>query len=533
MSSYIFRNSTIEPFFQGAEYSFSQYYDINHIPENVNTFIWFYQVPFGTERKSLIEEIEQYYKNLVFVSNRISKNKLFLVFTLHDYLNFNFSSGDFELKNTIDDFNRKIIKLMEEHVNLKVIDFRDFTCKFESDELIDWKFYYNAQIYLNLKLINPFKTWFQSQLNAVLYKRKKCIIVDLDNTLWGGVLGEEGIHGIQIGNDYPGSAFLHFQKALIELVNNGVILALCSKNNEQDILDVWEQNPYNIINKKHISAYRINWNNKADNIREIIQELNIGADSVVFVDDNPTEREIIKHYLPDVEVPDFPEHPYLLPRFTKNLVESYFVNYRTTEEDLKKTEQYQMNAARAKAQESFSDISEYLESLEIEIKVEPINEFNIERIAQMTQKTNQFNLTTRRYDVSSIRSMHDSGALIYVASVKDKFGDNGITGLIIIESTGSENAKIDSYLLSCRILGKGIEDAFFLYTLQMLKERNIKKVESIFIPSSKNAQVANFYDKFGFELCKEEEGSKNYVFNLDEHQLEIKPYYKITTTSHA
>lgn len=535
MSFFIFRNATIEPFFQGTEFAFSQYYDINYLPEDVNHYIWFYQVPFNAEHNSLSEEINQYFNNLLFVLERVQKDKTFLVFSLNDYLNFTYSSGDFQLKKAIDHFNKRILDLADSQSNVKVIDFRNFTDNYGRDELIDWKYYYNAQIYLNLKLIKPFKVWFQRQLDAINFKRKKCIIVDLDNTMWGGVLGEEGLHGIQIGNDYPGAAFLHFQKTIIELVNHGIILAICSKNNEEDILEVWEKNPFNLVNSKHVSAHRINWNNKADNIKEIIQELNIGADSVVFIDDNPTEREIVKHYLPEVAVPEFPKHPYLLPDFSKYIIESYFRNYNVTEEDQKKTEQYKLRSARAKAQESFSDISEYLRSLDIEIQIQTLNDFNIERISQMTQKTNQFNLTTHRYDVPTIRSMHESGSLIYTASVKDKFGDNGITGLMIV-NTNKQNAtaQIDTYLLSCRILGKGIEDAFFQFIINNLYALGYKEVEASFIPTSKNAQVSNFCERQGFEVVKQNEtGAKYYSKKLNDTNYEINPLYKINLINHA
>ena len=219
----------------------------------------------------------------------------------------------------------------------------------------------------------------------------------MDNTLWGGVLGEDGAEGIKIGGDYPGKAFSMFQKSLVELCKTGVILTVCSKNNESDVRYAWDNNPYIILTDRYISAYRINWDNKADNIIELSKELNIGLDSFVFVDDNPTERELIRRTLPMIAVPEFPSQAYELPAFFRQLVDNYFQVYSITNEDKQKTEQYKANAERAKMQKQFVNISEFIRSLDIEMTVERANQFTIPRIAQMTQKTNQFNLTTKRY----------------------------------------------------------------------------------------------------------------------------------------
>ena len=339
--------------------------------------------------------------------------------------------------------------------NVKVLDIAEFTRNYSSADLFDWKFYFMSQMGMNPKLHKEFKLWFEQKLNSIALKRKKCLVLDLDNTLWGGILGEDGIAGIKIGGDYPGKAFLYFQEALLQLSKSGVMLAVCSKNNEQDVLDAWERNPYIVLRKDSFVAYRINWNDKATNIKEISEELNIGLDSFVFVDDNPTERELVKQMLPMVSVPDFPSQPYEFPIFFKQLVEQYFKVYSITDEDKKKTEQYKANAARNKAQQSFADFDKFLESLNIQLTIEKANEFNISRIAQMTQKTNQFNLTTKRYTDSDIHSFVEKGWDIWCISVADKFGDNGTTGLIMIN--GDE---IDTFLMSCRVLGKGIEFEF-------------------------------------------------------------------------
>jgi FkbH-like protein len=376
---------------------------------------------------------------------------------------------------------------------------------------------------INPKLTKDFQAWWQRKLDSIALKRKKCIVLDLDNTLWSGVLGEEGISGIKIGGDYPGKAFAFFQKSLLQLSKAGVILTVCSKNNEADVLEAWDKNPFMVLKKEHFAAYRINWTDKATNIKELADELNLGLDSFVFIDDNPTECELIKQMLPMVSVPEFPAQPYELPVFFKKVVEDYFKVYSITEEDKKKTEQYKANAARAQAQHSFTDFGAFLESLDIQITIEAANEFNIPRIAQMTQKTNQFNLTTKRYTDADVKGFLANGWKIWCISVADRFGDNGITGCIMIN--GDE---IDTFLLSCRILGKGIEKAFIKKIMALLKESGISSVRAAYLPTAKNAQVADFYDRCSFTCtAKNADGSKNYLLDLTTVDLDSEKYYHI------
>jgi FkbH-like protein len=428
------------------------------------------------------------------------------------------------LQQAIGEYNAHLIEAEKNHSNLKVLDFSEFTRNYPVVDLLDWKFYFISQMGMNPKLTKDFRAWWDRKLESIALKRKKCIVLDLDNTLWGGVLGEDGISGIKIGGDYPGKAFLFFQKSLLELSKAGVILTVCSKNNEADVLEAWEKNPFMVLRKEHFAAYRINWNDKATNIRELAEELNIGLDSFVFVDDNPTERELIRQMLPMVSVPEFPTQPYELPSFFKGIVDSYFKVYSITEEDKQKTEQYKANAARTREQNAYGDFASFLESLDIQMTIEAANEFNIPRIAQMTQKTNQFNLTTRRYTDSDIKGFLVNGWKIWCLSVADRFGDNGITGTIFVSDD-----TIDTLLLSCRILGKGIETAFLKCVLGILKKQGIKKVRADYLPTPKNAQVSDFYDRCGF-TCVDlaANGEKSYDIDLDNADLQIEKYYHIT-----
>lgn len=521
MSYFVFRNNTVERFFP-KDYVFSGYDDISVIPVDSNGYIWFFQAPIGYYREASVEEIRGYQQKFKFVLNQIDASKTVIALTMEDIYSSPFTEDDYTVRYAIEQYNAALYEEEKVHSNLKVIDYSEFTRNYPVIDLFDWKFYFISQMGINPKLTKDFQTWWDRKLESIALKRKKCVVLDLDNTLWGGVLGEDGISGIKIGGDYPGKAFAFFQKSLQQLSKAGVILTVCSKNNEVDVLEAWEKNPFMVLKKDNFAAYRINWTDKATNIRELATELNIGLDSFVFVDDNPTERELIKQMLPTVSVPDFPAQPYELPMFFKKMVDDYFKVYSVTDEDKKKTEQYKANAARAQAQQSFTDFSAFLESLDIKMTIEAANEFNIPRIAQMTQKTNQFNLTTKRYTDADVRRFVDEGWKIWCISVADKFGDNGITGAIMINDN-----EIDSLLLSCRILGKGIEKAFLKSVLSLLKEKGIDSIRAEYLPTLKNGQVADFYDKCGFKCTSEIEGRKSYVIDFTTADLEIEKYYHI------
>ncbi len=267
-----------------------------------------------------------------------------------------------------------------------------------------------------------------------------------------------------------------------------MILAVCSKNNESDVQEAWDKNAAMVLKREHFGALRINWEDKATNLRAMAEELNIGLDSMVFVDDNPAERELVKQLLPQVEVPDFPERPYQLMPFFKSLVDKYFRIYAVTAEDLAKTSQYRANALRKAEQSRFTDIEDYLYSLDIAIDVIPADAHNLPRIAQMTQKTNQFNLTTRRYTEDEVRQCLNNGWHVFCIAVRDRFGDNGITGTVFLKPVDELTVEVDELLLSCRILGRGIEEAFFKTVLNLLRLDGYRKVKAAYLPTAKNGQ---------------------------------------------
>lgn len=518
--TFVFRNNTIERFLPG-EYIFSGYDDFSAVPE-ADAYLWWYQVPIKFNRERQAAEVQSYGQRLQWIVGQIGDKPL-LILTLECVYAPSINNSDRSLQQAIEDFNHLAWQLAEDRPNVRVIDFGDFLGRYPAAEQIDWKFYFMSQMIINPRLAEDFRKWLDEQQRVLALKRKKCLVLDMDNTLWGGVLGEDGINGIQVDGDYPGKAYHYWQEGLKELERNGVILAICSKNNRTDVeaLFVAREMPLSL---KDFACTRINWNDKATNIREIAQELNIGLDSMVFVDDNPTERELIRQQLPMVSVPEWPAQPYELPVFYQQLVQEYFAVYSLTDEDKKKTEQYRQNASRTQAQASFTNMEDFLRSLEMELTITPATEVSIPRIAQMTQKTNQFNLTTHRYTEDDIRAMLNKGTKIYTLSVSDRFGDNGITGLMII----NEDGEVDTLLLSCRVLGKGIEEAFVKAVLSRL---NIANVHAKYIPTEKNSQVAEFWNRIGMKELKNEgmnvEGVKEYSARIADLDLSVKDYYRL------
>lgn len=521
---FIFRNYTIENLFD-EDVQFSGYDDISEIPQT-DSYMWFYTAPIEAPNEHTVTVINGIADKLKFVADSIPSSSPFYIITLENLYRTVVCDSDRKIENAIESVNKLAWEIACEKSNVRVIDFEEFLSRHIPESWINWKFYFLSQMVVSPAIAPDFKEWWNRKQAELTRPRKKCLVLDLDNTLWGGVLGEDGISGVKMNGDYPGNAFMYFQEALVSLAQSGVIITLCSKNNEADVKELWEKNPFVKLGPKHIAAYRINWQNKADNIRELADELNIGMDSMVFVDDNPTERELVRQQLPMVAVPEFPKRPYGLMEFYSSLVNAYFRTYLLTNEDLAKTEQYKANAQRASEQAKFADLTDFIRSLDIHIDLIKANEFNIPRIAQMTQKTNQFNLTTHRYTEADINAFIDNRDDIYCISVSDKFGDNGITGEIIIKKT-EEVAEIDTLLLSCRILGKDIEIAFVKTILNILFAQGIKVIHSTYIPSQKNSQVADFYDRIGFSLISEIDGIKKYRYTINE-SLSISNLYKIT-----
>jgi len=346
--------------------------------------------------------------------------------------------------------------------------------------------------------------------------RKKCLILDLDNTLWGGVVGEVGLDGISLSAVKEGSQFYIFQRQLKRLKEMGVLLTICSKNNPEDAKEVLNNHPAMILKEKDFVLMKINWKSKPENISESAQELNIGLDSMVFIDDSEFERESVKSQLPDVIVPEMPKDTTKLPEWFLDIERKYFLFISVTEEDANKTEMYQSQAKRKQLEQLSTNLEEYLISLSMKQKICVVSEKDIVRAAQLTQKTNQFNLTTRRYTEFDIRRMIESDDyLVLMSSMEDRFGDNGKIALMIVERNG-RRARIDSFLMSCRVMGRYVENQFVDYVENMLANMGVEEIEAEYITTKKSAPVKNFWDSLGYKRVKEEDGKVQYCLRISE-----------------
>lgn len=344
---------------------------------------------------------------------------------------------------------------------------------------------------------------------------KKVLILDLDNTLWRGLAGEHDHTPIVLSDDKAGLAYKNFQRVIQQMQRAGVILCVVSKNNMDDAMEIIKNHPHMVLRESDFSVLKINWENKQDNISQIAKELNLGMDSFVFIDDNPAERKLIRDTLPEVVVPDFPEHPEDLPGFMADIYHKYFEKSAVTEEDRKKTEQYRANKERSELQSKSADFNSYLEGLDMKlIRVSPIK--HTERLCQLMNKTNQFNLTTRRFTSQDIINlMQEKDAEIFLYQVTDKFGDNGIVAAAIVEY--GDNAVITEFTMSCRVMGRHIENAVIEDMEDAARDRGFQKLNAIYIPTQKNQPVEGLYPSVGYRTTtRREDGTTEFEIDLNE-----------------
>jgi FkbH-like protein len=404
---------------------------------------------------------------------------------------------NFTLSDLINNLNSLIRQLTMSNTSLFCIDFSSFLQQFGSDNIQDQRWKYLADMKISPLYLPTFGEYLIGFLKPLFGKTKKCLVLDLDNTLWGGIVGEDGINGIKLDEKPPGNTFLEFQKIIKQFYDRGIILAINSKNNLNDVMEVFEKHPKMVLKLSDFASYQINWNDKASNMKIISEELNIGLDSLVFWDDDPVNRELIKQTIPEVYVVDVPEDSSFYAQKLMNL--DVFHTFTFTDEDSKKGKIYAEQEQRKNQLRTFSNLDDFLLSLNMEISIEFLNDFTVPRVSQLTMKTNQFNLTTKRYSEEQIKSMSvDINYLIKTFSVSDKFGDNGLTGLYIIKKTSTHEWNIDTFLMSCRIMGRKIEDTMLNDLLQECKNSKIKKLTGIYLPTMKNDVTKDLYLKHGF-----------------------------------
>jgi FkbH-like protein len=357
----------------------------------------------------------------------------------------------------------------------------------------------------------------------------KVLVVDLDNTLWGGVIGEDGMTGIKVGPEYPGAAFQALQRALLDLSRKGILLAVCSKNNVDDAMEALEKHPGMLVRARHFAALRINWTDKSQNLREIAQELNVGIDALAFLDDNPFEREQVRAALPEITVIDLPKNPLEYVSAVRNC--AAFERLTLSAEDQQRTEMYAAQKQRNGAEQSFQSKEDFFRFLEQEAELEPVSDHTLARVAQLTQKTNQFNLTTKRYTEPQIAEMaKQPGWNIFSIKVRDRFGDHGIVGVAIAHDEG-EQCEVDTFLLSCRVIGRTVETALLAHLAQSAAQRGRKRLVGWFLPTKKNAPARDFYEQHGFEWQVTNCEGSLWTLDLKSSTLRCPDWIKLKVTA--
>lgn len=394
-------------------------------------------------------------------------------------------------------------------------------------EFYDWRYWHVAHAPYGRMAMRELSGEIQKHLRALVGRVRKALILDCDNTLWGGIVGEDGIDGIRIGIEYPGAAFRDFQLEVLNLHNRGVLLGLCSKNNENDVLEVLRAHPGMVLRAEHFSVIRLNWQDKATNLREIAAELNIGLDCLVFVDDSEFEINLVRAELPEVEtllLPPDKSHEY---RFL--LAQSgWFDTHALTDEDRSRGKMYRAEAARKSLQTRSTDLGEYLNSLEMRLTVKPVREEDLERAAQLCLRTNQFNMTTKRHTREELAEHARSPAsTLLILKLSDRFGDYGSVGLCLAVNAGTE-ARIDTFLISCRALGRGVETAFLSICIETVAAKGAVTMRGSYIPTSKNAQVATFYERHGFSVIHARDSQVDYELNWHPGCIALPTHFLLT-----
>jgi FkbH-like protein len=410
-----------------------------------------------------------------------------------NYANKMASSFIFQLRK----INYQLMDYASKQANFYICDLSSIQNQIGKAAFFQAAMYVNTDMVLSIDALPQIAAKTTNLIGAMYGKINKCLIFDLDNTIWGGVIGDDGLENIQLDNLGIGKAFTGFQYWLKKLKNRGIILAVCSKNTEAMAKEPFEKHPDMVLRLDDISVFIANWENKVENIRQIQNVLNIGFDSMVFLDDNPFERNMVREHIPAITVPELPEDPadYLEYLYTLNLFETTSF----TNEDAERAKLYQVEANRKTEQHSFFNEDDFLQNLQMTSLVAPFNRFNTPRVAQLSQRSNQFNLRTVRYTEGAIEKLAGcSGTFTFSFTLEDKFGDNGLICNIILQKQNEDILFIDTWLMSCRVLKRGMEN-FALNTIaNFAKSSGFKHLKGEYLPTAKNGIVKDHYKNLGF-----------------------------------
>lgn len=423
--------------------------------------------------------------------------------------------------NTIRRLNLDLTDRLSRDASTFVIDLDAIRGRLTADAFVDPRTWHIGRVPYTRQAMRTIAGEYMKVVRAARGRNRKCVVVDADGTLWGGIVGDDGADGVRVGRAFPGSAFYELQQALLALRDRGVLLALCSKNDRAAVDEVFATRAADMpLRLDHFVAIRVNWVDKAQNIRDIATELNIGLDSLVFVDDNAHETALVAELLPAVHCILLPSDPVEYRGVLEGC--DLFDTLTFSDEDRRRSEMYAAEQRRRVEEASVLSVDDYLRGLEMEAIIDHADDRSVARLAQLTQKTNQFNLTTRRYTESDIRGFgasadHD----VLAVRVRDRLGDSGIVGLAILRHDDHQT-DIDTFLMSCRVLGRGVEDSLLVACLLASRRRGGREVVGEFIPTAKNARVADFYPSRGFAA----DGAGRFRRSIAGGTLEFPAHFK-------
>ncbi|MDH3208557.1 MAG: HAD-IIIC family phosphatase, partial [Gemmatimonadota bacterium] len=428
------------------------------------------------------------------------------------------------------ELNEGLRRLAEEDEGVHLVD-SDRLAHESAPEWFEARHWYSARAPLGPKALTTVASEYVKYVRAFMGDTKKVLVTDLDNTLWGGVLGEDGIDRLALGTEYPGNAFVEFQQELKQLSRRGTVLAINSKNNEGEVREAFSSHGSMVLEWDDFAAKRVNWRDKASNMRELAEELSLGLDSFVFIDDSPHELEIVQQALPEVTVVQVPQDPSELPGLLSRL--GFFDSVVYTEADRKRASYYRVRGMESELKRSSTDLEGFYRSLGMRLTVYAVGETETPRVAQLTQRTNQFNMTTRRYTESDIRGfLDDPDYLVRAYRVEDRFGDNGIVGVAIVRKLSEWY--LDTLLMSCRIIGRAVEDAILALLAEEAISAGARALVGEFIPTKKNAPACDVYARLGFVPTGTDlecqEGARSELL-LDDCPLRVPDWFEVVLPS--
>ena len=410
-------------------------------------------------------------------------------------------------------FNVALAEALQDGMTLFDLDY--LSSYFGKREWFDERLWYHSKFPFSFELLPHVADKGAKLIASLRGAAKKCVVLDLDNTLWGGVIGDDGVSGIRLGMGNEGEAYVDFQKYILSLKERGIILAICSKNEEAAAKLPFEKHPDMQLKLNDIAVFVANWENKASNIEAIADVLNIGLDSMVFVDDNPAEREIVRQRIPEVTVPELPEDPSLYIRTLDEM--SLFETTLFSNEDVNRANQYKANAQLKTIEKtSPSNVDDFLKSLEMEAVSSDFDKFTIPRISQLVNKSNQFHLTTTRYSEPEVTSMSEADDYVCRCfKMRDKFSDNGLISFYILKKDGENSFIVDTFVMSCRVLSRGMEQFVYNDMLETCKKLSRPKIIGCYRPTRKNIIVKDLYPKLGFELLSNSDEEVRFSLDAD------------------